>query len=228
MPRKKQRFSKLFEQLRANGGVPSGTGKLNEFHKYLIGTNKVTQDNKIPPEARKLFSVGIIPFSLTPTGETPDQRYVASMSAYSIKGLEARANANEADLGIYKIEGGESVNASFYPALIKASYNASSSAAKPEKVSQITGEKYPYKYARTFSFPFGRVAKAEDAKTGVAGTNIKDADPLDVFRDVQAKLKAGTDAQLPKSISYEPELFRTESNGIPYETNTDVGTFSVA
>ncbi|MEM8780000.1 MAG: hypothetical protein AAGF26_14235 [Cyanobacteria bacterium P01_G01_bin.49] len=170
----------------------------------------------------------MIPFALTPSGTTADQRYVTSMSAYSLKGLSDRAAATEANLGIYKIEGGEVSNPSFYPALIKAAYDASSSSAQPEKVSQITGEKYPYKYARTFSFPFGRVASADDAKTGTAGTAITDADELDVYRDVKTKLEAGTGTQLPKSISYEPELFKTESDGTPYTATTTLGTFSVS
>lgn len=229
MPRRKQRFSRLLENLRNNGGTPTGTGPLKEFHDYLVGVNKVTQQNKIPVEGRQLYEVGLIPFAVTPTGTTPDQRYIGTISAYSYKGLTNRAAIDVDDLGINFIAGGEQNNSDYYPALVKTKFDASSSTLLPEKTSAITGRKYPYKYGRTFSFPFGRTTSTTtDAQSGATETNINEVDELDVYRSVQTKLEVGTGTAKPLSISYEPEVFKTDSDGQALTATTNVGAFTVS
>ena len=228
MPRKKRRFNKLFEQLRANGGTPTGTGRVAEFHKYITGQKKITQTNKIPVEGRELYAIGLIPFALSATTNDPSERYQATISAYSLAGLDSRANLDEEDLGINRIEGGEQVNSNYYPALIKAKFDAGSVGVNENKKSGITEEEYRYEYGRTFSFPFGRTTQAVDAEDGTAETSIANVDELDVYRFAQNRLGAATNAaNVPRSVSYEAEVFKTASKGQALTATSTIPSVSV-
>ena len=228
MPRKKQRFNKLFDELRGIGGTPTGTGRTTEFFKYLTGQKKLTQDNKVPPEARKLYEIALLPFALSADSETPENRYTANISAYSLAGLTSRANANEDDFGIYRKVGGEQEDQNYFPALLKAKYDSTGSTVNESKESGITGETYRYKYGRTFSFPFGRTTEAIDAADGTAETVVDDADELDVLTTLQDKLKSGTGTQEVQTLSYEPEVFKNASTGTPFETGDTVTGIDVS
>lgn len=228
MPRRRQRFNKLFDQLKASGNTPEANSRTGNFLKYLTGQRKVTQTNKIPAEARKTYEIGLLPFALSASDETPANRYKASISLYSLQGLDARANANEADFGIYYIQGGEQENENYYPALLKAKYDSAGSTVQENKASGITGDTYRYKYGRTFSFPFGRTTTAIDAEDGVKETVVDDADELDVLRTVQDKLRSGTGNKAPLTLSYEAEVFKDDSNGTPLEATTALPTVDVS
>ena len=227
MPRRRQRFNKLFDQLKAAGNSPEAGSRTANFLQFLTGNRKVTQANKIPVDGRKLYEIALLPFALSADSNTVDNRFKATISAYSVQGLESRANATEAQLGIYRIVGGEQENDNYYPALIRAKYDASGSTVQENKPSGITGETYRYKYGRTFSFPFGRTATATDAKDGTAEVTVDDADELDVLRSVQDQLKAGTGTKAPKTLSYEAEVFKDESKGTPLETGTTLPSVDV-
>ena len=228
MPRRKQRFNKLFDELRGTGGTPSGTGRTTEFFKYLTGQKKLTQDNKVPPEARKLYEISLIPFAISASDESVGNRYKATMSAYSIAGLKDRANAAENDFGIFRIIGGEQEDENYFPALLKAKYDSAGSTVQENRISDITGQGYRYKYGRTFSFPFGRSTEAIDVKDGAKETVVDDADELDQLRTLQNKLKAGTGVTEVKTLSYEPEVFKDSAGGTPLAPTTTVTGIDVA
>lgn len=228
MPRRKQRFNKLFNELRGTGGTPTGTGRTAEFFKYLTGQKQLTQDNPIPVEARKVYEIALLPFALSAPDNTVSNRYKATMSVYSVLGLTQRANADEDDFGIYRIVGGEQENENYFPALLKAKYDASGSQVEENRVSDITGESYRYKYGRTFSFPFGRTVTAVDAEDGTQETNVDDADELDVLRTLQNKLKAGEDTQEVKTLSYEAEVFKDDAGGTPLVANATLPAINVS
>lgn len=220
MPRKRQRFNKLFDQLKAAGNSPADDSRTGNFLKYLTGQKKVTQTNKVPPEARALYEIALFPFALSASDTTAPNRYKTNISLYSLQGLATRANADQADFGIQRIVGGEQENENYYPALLKAKYDSAGSTVNENKESGITGETYRYKYGRTFSFPFGRTLTATDAKEGTPESTIDDADELDVLKTLQDKLKAGTNTQAPQTLSYEAEVFKNDASGVPLETGT--------
>ncbi len=130
--RRRGRFSKLHEQLRKVGGVPTGTGETSEYFQYLTGQKEFTIPNAIDGAARELLDVALIPFAVTPTGTTAANRYKHGISAYSYNGLRTRTgNLTLADFGVYTIETGEQVNDNYYPALLIASYSRSGAADNP-------------------------------------------------------------------------------------------------
>lgn len=211
MARRKPRYSRLREKLREENGVPQAGSKTYEFFRFLTGQRSITQANKVSGNAKKRVKIGLHPFAVTPTGTTPGDRFIGYISLYSLKGLRTRANADEADLGIFLISGGEDSESEYYPALIRASYSASGSTTEDNKTSGVTGEQYSYTYKRTFSFPFGRAATTNivDAETGATETTINDADELDVLRSTVQLLKDSSGTGDPAiTIAYEPEIFK--------------------
>lgn len=237
MARRRQRYSRLFDKLRAQGGqVPTGTGEIAGFYDFLLGKegSKIVQTNKIPAEARKRYKVGLIPFGVSATDTTVENRYIGYISAYSLKALKStRVNANENDFGHFPSdEGGEEEN-NYFPALLKATYSRSGAVTDPDKISAVTGQPYSYTPKRTFSFPFGRTTtNTSDAKTGATETTLNNVDELDVLKSLTEKLKAGTsDASKPSSISYDPELFRevvgSEADTTATLTEANLGTFDI-
>jgi hypothetical protein len=237
MPRKSRgRYAKFLENLRGAGAVPpAATGdeedvKLYKFHQFLIGKSKIKQTNKIPEGARKLYQVGLLPFSLSATTSTPADRYVGYASAYSLAALKDRGgNLTEAKLGINLIVGGEKEDAGYYPALIRASFATTSASVVAAKVSAVTGTKYKYDYKRTFSFPFGRTTTSvKDAKTGTTETTVDDADAMDVYRSAVDALKSNTtNTNVPTTVSYDPEVFKTKTKGEAYKTGTNLPAIAV-
>jgi hypothetical protein len=237
MPRKSRgRYAKLLENLRGAGAVPpAATGdeeevRLYKFHQFLIGKSKIKQTNKIPENGRKLYQVGLLPFSISATTATPADHYVGYISTYSLAGLKDRGgNLTEAKLGINLIVGGEQEDSNYYPALVRASFPTTSAGVVPAKVSAVTGTKYKYDYKRTFSFPFGRTSvSVKDAKTGTADTLIDDADAMDVYRSAVDALKSNsTDTNVPTTVSYDPEVFKTKTKGEAYKTGTNLPAIAV-
>jgi|GEM_PF-2574262 len=229
MPRKNRRFNRLFRELRGTGSGNPEDGRTGEFLKFLKGQNKIVQQNKIPPEARELFKISLYPFALTPETTDPNNRYEANISAYSLNGLSDRAKGlSEAKLGINRIVGGERNDTGYFPALMRATFNASGSTVNENKVSGITKEPYRYEYGRTFSFPFGRTTTATDAKTGANETVMKDVDELDVYRFCLNDIKTPTNEnEVPRSVSYEAEVFKTENNGKALKATTTIPSISV-
>lgn len=237
MPRRRQRYSKLFEKLRAQGGTaPTGTdSEVTGFYDYLLGKSgsKIKQDNAIPGEARQRYKIALIPFGLSATTNDVVNRNIAYISAYSLKAvLGTRVNATKADLGIFSSDQGGEDNPSYYPALLRASYSRSGATTNPSKTSAVTGQTYSYTPTRTFSLPFGRTTQATDAKTKTAETNLAEVDEIDVAKSVIDKLKAATNEDdRPKSVSYDPEIFKLASAGEADTTDalTDnaIGTFDI-
>ncbi len=229
MPRKKQRFSRLLRELKGTGTGNPESGRTKAFLDYLKGVNKVTQTNKVPDAGRELFEIALYPFALTPSGSTPDQRYKASISVYSLNGLSSRATGiNEEKLGINRIAGGERENADYYPALMRASFSRGGASTQENKISGITKEPYKYVPKRTFSFPFGRTTSVTDAGDGTNETVLKDVDELDVYRFNLNDIKAPSNADnIPSSVSYEAEVFKTDGGGKALETSTQIPTVNV-
>lgn len=215
--RNRSRFSRLNEQLRNIGGVPSGTGATTEYFRYLTGQKKLTIPNAIDGAARQIIDVGVIPFATTPTGTTPANRYRHGITAYSYNGLRDRTgNLTLSDFGVYLLEGGEQINDNFFPALLRCSYTRSGATNNPAKRSGITNEPYSYTPKRTFSFPLGRTVSVFDAEDGAAETSINEVDELDVVKSLVSWVKAGkkdsdtatiTEGNKAISVSYEPEKF---------------------
>ena len=230
MARKRQRYKKLMEQLKASGINAEAGSRTANFLKYITGQTKLTQKNTIPAKARERFLVALHPFAISAAGETPADRYEAYMSAYSIKGLQNRAIVQFNDLGINLVVGGEQSNPLYFPALLRAKYSSSTDNTATDKTSNITGDTYKYKYGRTFSFPFGRTTQeVTDATKNTAITVLDDADELDVLESLKNKITAGQDdSKKPESISYEPEEFRTAPIAKVLQTEAnDVGSFTM-
>ncbi len=230
MPRRRRRYSQLEYMLKkSNGNIPT-SGPLGEYYKYKTGQKELVQSNPIPAEARELFLVGVIPFAVAASGSLATERYLTTMSAYSLVGLQTRSNIPEANFGIYKVEGGEQVNPVYYPALLKVKYAKSGEQVEPNRPSQITGDKYNYLYGRTFSFPFGRTTTGViDAETGTAETSIVDVQELDVLRSLKTQLAAGTGTREPISFSYEPEDLGDATRGYQkYEAGTTLPSIDVS
>ncbi|MGD1920406.1 MAG: hypothetical protein ACFCAD_16905 [Pleurocapsa sp.] len=134
---------------------------------------------------------------------------------------------SEAKLGINRIVGGERSNSNYYPALLKASFSRSGAAVQENKVSGITKETYKYTPKRPFSFPFGRTTSVTDAGDGSAKTVLKDVDELDVYRFCLNDIKSPTNEDnVPSSVSYEAEVFKTDSADKALETGTTVPTIT--
>ena len=229
MPRKRQRYKNLLRELKASGANPDPNSRSGNFLKFLTGQNKITQTNKIPVEARQLYAVGLIPFALSATADTPEERYLGTISAYSLKGLADRANLTEAKLGINEVVGGEQISQGYFPALIRAKFASNSAGVVENKVSGITKEEYRYDYGRTFSFPFGRTTNAVDAEDGSAETSVADVDELDVYRFALNDLgAAANENDRPSSVSYEPEVFKTDAKGTAYTATTTIPAISVS
>lgn len=237
MARRKQRYSKLLEKLRAQGGsAPTGAdGELVGFYNYLLGAtnSKIKHPNAIPGEARKRYKISLIPFGLSATDNTVENRNIAYISAYSLKAvLSTRVNVNKNDLGIFNSEDGGTDNPSYFPALLRASFSRSGATTDPNKISAVTGQPYSYTPKRTFSLPFGRTTTATDAKTKTAETSLAEVDEIDVAQSLITKLGEATNVDdRPTSVSYEPELFKIASAGeddtTAALTATQLGAFDI-
>lgn len=238
MARKRQRYSKLFDKLRAQGGAaPTGTdGELAGFYNYLLGAtgSKIKQTNAIPGEARKRYKIGLIPFGLSATDTTVENRNIAYVSAYSLKAIMGtRVNVGKDDLGIFNSEDGGTDNPNYYPALLRATFSRSGAGTDPNKKSAVTGQTYSYTPRRTFSLPFGRsITSTKDAKTQAVETSINNVDELDVAKSLITKLNEASNVDdRPVSVSYDPEVFKIASAGEADTTDTltaaNLGSFDV-
>ena len=233
MPRRKQRYSRLLLELKHTGGGAGTDSRVSNFLNFITGKRKLTQTNTIPAAARELYKVGLYPFALTAPGTpTAADRYTARISAYSLKGIQGRTpeGTTISHFGMHVIESGEQENPNYYPALLRAKYSAQG-ASEAERTSDITGDKYKYKYGRTFSFPFGRaILDVKDATGGQAETTIDDADELDVLTSLRNRLNSpGDNREAPSSMSYEPEVYKPAPTARNVTANDEnPGTFSVS
>lgn len=181
MPRRVQRFSRLFDKLRASGGNFAGDeGEIAKFQQFLTGQRKITVQNAVEGAGRKLVSVGVLPFgediAATPTNA---DRYAVTMSTYSYAGWDSRikSQVTAAELGWAAPDAANksAKEAQFFPALAKFTMTRSGAVENPAKISGVTGNTYSYTPRRTFGIPFGRTLTAviESAKGGAAATDVE-------------------------------------------------------
>lgn len=228
MPRRRSRYARLLRELKTTAGSPTPGSELDLFNKFLTGERKITVKNKVPAGGKDRYGVTVMPFAVTPTGDTADQRYTVSITAYSYLGLTTRSGLAIADFGIGFSETGNVANPFFYPALIKPSYS-SSATAESNKESAVTGKRYEYTPTRTFSIPFGRTTTTtKDAKSGTTETTITNVDELDVLKSLRAKMNEKTGDEKPISISYEPELLKPQELAVAATQASDIKTEGIS
>lgn len=215
MPRRIQRYSRLLDKLRSTGGsFGDGDGEVQNFHRFLTGQRKITVQNAISGEARKLVSVAILPFS-SDIQATPDDsdRIAVTMSKYSYAGWDSRIKTqlSAAELGWAAPAAANSSakEEDFYPALVKVSMTRAGEVANSNKVSGVTGKTYSYYAPRTFSVPFGRMLSGvtEPAKGGAPATDLENVEYETASNAIFEQL---TDPLLNGllRVNFEPEVNR--------------------
>lgn len=214
MPRRRTRFKTLSRDLKKlQGRTPEAGSNEANFLDFLTGKTNIQVFNKVPEGGKVRYRISILPFALSPTGNTPDQRYKAAITAYSFAGLKERTGLTIAACGIEFTVEGNKENELFYPALIKPTYSSAATNLRPAATrSAVTNESYTHERTRTFSIPFGRTTTdVKDAQSGAAETNISDVDELDVLRSLRQELATNqNEANRPLTIGYEPELFKPQ------------------
>lgn len=215
MPRKVQRFSRLMDKLRSTGGsFGEGDGEVQNFYRFLTGQRKITVDNAISGQARKLVSVAVMPFGSDIQATPGDSdRFQVTMSTYSYAGWDSRVKSqlSAAELG-WAAPAAANKNAKeeqFFPALAKLTMTRSGAVTLENKVSGVTGKTYTYTPRRTFSLPFGRTLASvtEPAKGSAAATDIEQVE----YEGVKASIyNQVTDPLLNGlvRIGFEPEVNR--------------------
>lgn len=231
MPRRRQRYKNLLQDLKKlNGATPDAGTDAAKFLDYLTGKNKIKIYNKVPSGGKDRFNIAVIPFAVSPTGTTADQGYKATITAYSYAGLKGRTGLDIADFGISFIEAANKNADEFYPALIKPSYSSSNNLRPATTKSAVTNKAYEYKRTRTFSIPCGRTLTVQDAKSGANETNISQVDELDTVKSLKVKMFGKTDpSNKPVSIGYEPEFFKpqTQTKDATQESDIPITNISV-
>lgn len=226
MARKRSRYARLLRELKTTNGQPTADSELAKFVDFLTGKTKLTVANKLPEGYKDRFNLTVLPFAVTPTGDTASQRYKTPITRYSYAGLKNKVNLANNIFGIGFVADGNQEDGNFFPALIKPSYT-SSQGSNPNKTSAVTGKQYNYQRTRTFSIPFGRTTQAVDAATGAAETNITDVDELDVLRSVRTAISSATNKDDLISMSYDAELFRPQVSAQDAKADTDIDIASV-
>lgn len=203
--RHRGRFSRLEEALRAAGGQAAPGSELGNFKLFREGERHATRrkSTKKSADEKIRYGVSLAPFNIAETAtDNIETRYVASMTGFSLAGQTA-FGLTAADLGHEKMSDAAGKTAqtadTYFPALIKPiQYTATS--GEPE-VSGITGNKYSYRPANSYSIPFGR-----------RGTKLDTDTEEDRRRALSTKLKTGTTKA--GSVGYEPEVFRGERTAL--------------
>ena len=233
MGRRVQRYNRLMDKLRSTGGsFGEGDGEVQNFYRFLTGQRKITVDNAISGEARKLVAVAILPFSsdiaATPTDA---DRFAVTFSKYSYAGWDTRAKAQltAANLGW---SAPAAANKSpkeeqFYPALVKLTMSRSGAITNNNKLSGVTGKTYKYTPNRTFGIPFGRSISGvtEPAKGAAAATDVElvefETAKASIFDKVTTPLLNGL-----LRVNFEPEVNRG-SRATAAEFGGTIGTTGV-
>lgn len=198
MPRKRPRFADLEKQFRQAGGVAAPGSALAKFIDFKSGKTKVERrkTTKLTAAERKRYGISLMPFNLDfPEAPTQANRYIASITGWSQEGRKALA-LTDADLGYGKQTVANvtaQTEAAYYPALLRPS--VPTGAAAREVTSSITGNKVNYVEANAYSIPFGR--------TTAGGAADSEEERRNVLTGV-----AKNATKAPRSVGYEPEVFR--------------------
>lgn len=198
MPRYRQRFSDLEQQLRDNGNVATPGTRLGNYADFKAGKRKaerrkVSTADEILAKRNRL-GLSLAPFNL-PFATAQAGRYIASITQWSNDSRNG-LTLGDPELGYARqVEGGITAlgEDAFYPALIKPSIPIAGTAPSTPK-SGITGTEYNYRATNSYSIPFGRVAADSSEQQ------------RRVFLTTRAKGVPG--AGKPKTVGYDPEVFR--------------------
>lgn len=202
--RKRSRFGDLERQLRdLNGGDPPVGSVLDKYLKYKKGETKLERrtTNKLTAAQRKRVGYSVsgfnTDFAASPAAHA--KRQIVSITTFSNTARTALGISN-ANAG-YAAQTVDDVSAdsdpSFFPALIKPSLPAAD--GKEGTNSAITGREYTYVESRNYSIPFGRRA----------------ADDSEEERRAALSADARSSATPPRSIGYEPEVYRGQRSALP-------------
>lgn len=203
MPRRRTRFKKLNDLYRTlNGNIPPENTALTNYEEWRKGNRKVTINQTLTSEQRKVFGYAIVPFNLEITAEpTASDRYAAPITKYSNDGRQgAPLSLTDAELGYADIDGDTAQDDKFFPALIRVFVKDNAGGASTTRISGITGEEYKAFAGKSYSIPFGRTIQGD--KDG----NIISGGEDDAKKQLATKVKAIAQVS---SFSYEPELIRT-------------------
>lgn len=204
MPRRRSRFADLERQFRESGGVAAPGSKLAGYIEFKAGRSQIEVKQKLTAEQRKRVGYAIIPFSLSvPTTPAADDRYAAAITNYS-NGGRRLLNLSDNDCGYQNIVAATQQDEVFYPALLRCFVASSTTLETP--TSAVTKKEYSRIPGRSYSIPFGRtMSDVTDAKTEAAESSLNDVDQEDVRVSLVLQAKAGG----AKSVSFEPEVFKT-------------------
>lgn len=216
MPRRRQRFKKLFEEYESAGGVGADGSRVGEFAKFLKGQNKIEVKEKLTAAQRVRRGFAILPFGISPPSAPGDgDRYIAPITVYSNTGRIALGLSNN-QCGYENITNATQDIPNFYPAVIKcfvegATAAGDSTAGPVKSTSGILKEGYSRKTGRTYAIPFGRtLTGVDDAVTGAAETALEDVDEQDVrIALVDAAQGTGNNSVRATSVTFLPEEFKT-------------------
>jgi hypothetical protein len=226
MSRRRQRFSNLFKVLREGGAPEAGTPAAG-FLQFLQGARRVNVVNTIPEAGRDRIRIALLPFGVPVGTGTPADRYESTITKYSLSGINSRSAipvaAGVIDIaGVRLAEAGNQVSSEYYPALFKIAVSRGADTVRT-KTSAVTNKSYKTRETRTFILPFGRSTNTsvKDIKTGATQSDLDKVEEIEVYRALRTTaLSTTTEADKPKSVSYEPELFKqTTSNA---QTVTDL------
>lgn len=216
MPRRRQRFADLERLYRESGGVAAPGSKLAGYIEFKQGRSQIKVEQKLTAEQRKRVGYAVLPFSLSVPG-TPDpaDRYAAPITNYS-NGGRRLLNLSDRDCGYENIVAATKQEENFYPALIRCFVASGATVTTP--ISAVTKHEYNRIPGRSYSIPFGRtISSVTDAKTGAAETTVDDVDQ----EDVRTSLSLAAKGAGAKSVSFEPEVFKTGKPDLasPVSTN---------
>lgn len=216
MPRKTQRFGKLIEAYRANGGTAASGSKLDHFGQWLTGKVHIKQVRRPSHALMQRQRCIVEPFGLTPTGNANAiTNYLCGFSgqAYAIwsgitdNGIFGLTPIKAADTTTtYVTESG------FYPALAKVfTTQTANTASTKNNASAVTGgDPYSRTLGRSGSIPFGRTifseittVEGQTTPTDVLHDNYDDSLEA-ILKHVKGKLY-GT--FFVKAISFSPEVY---------------------
>ncbi len=204
MPRRRARFSDLERQFRESGGVAAPGSRLAGYIEFKAGRSKIEVKQKLTAGQRKRFGYAIIPFGLSvPATPDPGDRYAASITSYSNGGRRA-LNLSDNNCGYQDIVAATKQDDVFYPALLRCFIASGDDIATP--ISAVTKKEYNRILGRSYSIPFGRtLSSVTDAKTNATESTLDDVDQEDVRVSLVLQAKAGG----ARSVSFEPEVFKT-------------------
>ena len=199
MPRKKQRFGKLHQELKSSGYTATG-GRAGEYLNYLKGTNKIVVARKPSSQYLKIFNVGVTPFGKEPNSGTNVETALQTGMTIQADIIRALFNtvAPDAAFGIERDLSKTNIDDIFYAAqcVITVVPTTSLTAAKVQVTSGITKADYK-KFAgiRAGSVPYGRTTTAPQAQTegGTPTTpTLATVAEEDVRKSLMVALKKGT------------------------------------